>query len=175
MLVALASYVLDDNSAPTSQSAVKKELPLLAKCFALQGSMPTGGNPFFDSFLSGGIASEPMAFIYENEYVGQELADQQSAGKRITPDMVMMYPDPDIVVRNSLITLDGPGTQVTQLFVNDPRLQSLAEQKYGYMKANPATYQQDMAAHHITVAGPLPDMASAPTQAILQAFLGNIP
>jgi hypothetical protein len=174
-LIELASYALDHSSAPTSQSAVKRELPLISKCFALQGYMPTGGNTLFSTYLHAGIGAMPLAFVYENHYVGQELADQMGNRKLIKPDMVAMYTDPDILVQNIMIPISRSGEQVSQLFVSDPRLQSLIEQKYGYMNANPGTYQQDMAAHHIAVAGPLADMASAPSGAILQDFLRNIP
>src|SRR6202000_1044077 len=95
-----------------------------------------------------GIGSKPMVMIYESQFLGEEMDKTQPGA--ITKDMVLMYPDPDVFSKHTVVPLTPTGTKVGQLLVNDPTLSKLAA-LYGFRPASPAVFTSVLKAHNLAV------------------------
>jgi hypothetical protein len=177
LFVADASYALNGDKVVTKQASVQKEISELNPCFTLQAANLDmgGGNPeFTDTYLKDGMNAFPLVLTYEDKYVSDELADRHAQAKLIKPNMVLMYLTPDIEVGDTLIGVTTAGQEVSQLF-GDPRIQSIAENQYGFITTTQDAFEKAMAAQHITVAGPLTDLATPPDYSTLQSIIDHLP
>jgi hypothetical protein len=171
MYLAMSSYVANGNnvvSSPSQQSAVIQQMGNL---FLEQGFSASSSAEPFDDYLSEGIGSKPMVMIYESQYLGQEMS--KTGSDAITKDMVLMYPDPDVFSKHTVVPLTPNGTKVGQLLVNDPALSKLAA-LYGFRPANPAVFNSVLKAHNLAVP-PLPvDVVDPPSYETLESMIVEI-
>jgi hypothetical protein len=120
----------------------------MASLFLAQGFSASSSEKPFDDYLSQGIGSKPMVMIYEAQFLGEQMnADTKSA---ITPDMVLMYPSPNVLSKHTVVPLTKNGDAVGQLLSNDPTLAKLAAQ-YGFRPADPSVFTSVLKAHSIKV------------------------
>jgi hypothetical protein len=76
-----------------------------------------------------------MVMIYEAQF----LARQAAHDRAITPDMVLVYPNPTVLSKHTLVPLRAAGDRVGRLLQSDPTLQRLAV-KYGFRTNDPAAF-----------------------------------
>jgi hypothetical protein len=168
MYLAMASYVANGNNVVASQEDESKVLEQMGNLFLEQGFSASSSAEPFNDYLSQGIGSKPMVMIYEAQFLGEEM-DKSTAGA-ITKDMVLMYPDPDVFSKHTVVPLTETGTRVGELLVNDPTLSQLAAQ-YGFRPANPAVFTSELKAHGLAVP-PLPvNVVDPPDYDTLEAMI----
>ena len=171
MYLAMASYVANGNnvvSSPTDQANV---IQSMGNLFLEQGFSASSSEEPFDDYLSQGIGSKPMVMIYEAQYLGQEMSKTGSSA--ITKDMVLMYPDPDVFSKHTVVPLTAAGTKVGQLLVNDPTLSKLAA-LYGFRPADPSVFNTVLKAHNLAVP-PLPvNVVDPPSYESLESMIEAI-
>jgi hypothetical protein len=143
----------------------------MGNLFLEQGFSASSSAEPFDDYLSEGIGSKPMVMIYEAQYLGQEMS--KTGSDAITKDMVLMYPDPDVFSKHTVVPLTPNGTKVGELLVNDPALSKLAA-LYGFRPANPAVFSSVLKAHNLAVP-PLPvDVVDPPSYETLESMIVQI-
>jgi hypothetical protein len=87
--------------------------------------------------------------------------------------MVLMYPDPEIVSKHTLVPLTPNGDAVGRLLTTDPTLQQLAV-KYGFRTADPGAFDRFVAAANVKTAPQLLDVIEPPTYDNLEALINEI-
>src|SRR5262249_58949802 len=100
-----------------------------------------------------GIGKTPMVMIYESQFVARAAAKDGA----IKPGMVLVYPDPEIVSKHTLVPLTPNGDAVGRLLTTDPTLQQLAV-KYGFRTADPGAFDRFVAAANVKTAPQLLDV-----------------
>jgi hypothetical protein len=171
MYLAMASYVANGNnivSTPQGQSAI---ITAMGNLFLEQGFSASSSAEPFDDYLSQGIGSKPMVMIYEAQYLGQEMSKTGSSA--ITKDMVLMYPDPDVFSKHTVVPLTPNGTKIGELLVNDPTLSKLAA-LYGFRPANPAVFNSVLKAHHLAVPSLPVNVVDPPSYETLESMIEAI-
>ncbi|MEP6479807.1 MAG: hypothetical protein ABJB03_10480 [Rhodoglobus sp.] len=168
MYLSMASYVLNGQnvvSDPASQDAIISELGDL---FLHQGFSAASSEEPFDDYLSQGIGSKPLVMIYEAQFLGQEMSETGKSA--ITKDMVLMYPDPTVLSKHTVVALTGPGNQVGQLLESDPDLQRLAA-IYGFRPADSSVFSKALTDHGLAVP-PVPvDVVDPPSYEVLESMI----
>jgi hypothetical protein len=86
--------------------------------------------------------------------------------------MVLMYPDPDVLSKHTVVPLTSNGDKVGQLLLNNTQLQKLAT-KYGFRTNNQATFNQFLQAHSLTTPS-LVNLIEPPTYENLEAMITAI-
>jgi hypothetical protein len=86
--------------------------------------------------------------------------------------MVLMYPDPDVLSKHTVVPLTSNGDQIGQLLLNNAQLQKLAT-KYGFRTNNQATFNQFLTAHGLT-SPTLVDLIEPPTYQNREAMIAAI-
>lgn len=121
MYLALAAYVLNGDSVMTSQEQAAPYLDLLTQLFVAQGYAGASSAAPFEDYLSQGIGAVPMVFVYEGQFLEEQVRD----GSRIQDGMVLAYPSPTIFSVHTGVTFSQQGQEVMQLLETDPELASL--------------------------------------------------
>jgi hypothetical protein len=150
-------------------AAVDSVIGPVSQLFLKQGFTEQSSEAPFDDYLSIGIGKSPMVLIYEAQFVARAAAHDGS----IRPDMVLMYPDPDIVSKHTLVPLTPTGDKVGRLLQTDPQLQRLAID-YGFRTATPAAFSTFVKQRGVQVAPQLINIIEPPTYETLEAMINKI-
>lgn len=165
MYLSLASYVANSNNIVQDATQASAVLPKVEPIFLRQGLTASSSEEPFQDYLSIGIGKTPMVMIYEAQFLAAAAAGDGS----ITKDMVLMYPDPDVLSKHTVVPLTGNGDKIGQLLLNNAQLQKLAT-KYGFRTNNPAAFNQFLTAHGLTSPS-LVDLIEPPTFQNLEAMI----
>src|SRR5262249_6347178 len=99
MYLAIVSYVANDDAVVTTAEQVQRVLPVLCRVIFDQGAKPETSQVLFDSYLVdslGGIGRIPMALIYEAQFTARVPGQKPL----LTPDRVLLYPNPTVYSRH---------------------------------------------------------------------------
>jgi len=168
MYLSIASYVANGDNIVQDAGQASAVLPAAEPVFLRQGLTAASSEEPFQDYLSIGIGKTPMVMIYEAQFLAAAAANNGS----ITPDMVLMYPDPDVLSKHTVVPLTPNGDRVGQLLLNNPDLQKLAT-KYGFRTNNQATFNQFLTAHKLTTPS-LVNLIEPPTYENLEAMISAI-
>jgi len=169
MYASIASYAANGDRVLGNPSQVDDVLDELTPIFEQQGFTEQSSEAPFEDYLSIGIGKTPMVMVYESQFVARAASGDGS----ITPDMVLMYPDPDILSKHTLVPLSPHGDKVGRLLQDNPRLQHLAV-VYGFRTADPTDFQQFVADHKVQTAPQLLNIVEPPTYDTLEALINAL-
>lgn len=127
MFASIASQVANDGAVVTTADQLRRVLPDLCRLVFDQGTKPDTSQVLFNEYLTDGMGRIPMALIYESQYVA-EAPGQKPA---LRGDQVVLFPQPTVYSRHTLIPFDAAGRKVGQLLRDDAQLRRLAEE-YGF-------------------------------------------
>lgn len=167
MYIAVASFVANGNAIVRGATAEQFVLPQLSKLFLGQGYTENTSEGPFKQYLADGMGPNPMAWIYEAQYV-----DATVQGK-IKPEMVLMYPSPTVLSQHTLIPLTPAGDRIGQLLSTDVELQRLAAE-HGFRTNDPAQFASVAAAHNVPVPTNLIDVVDAPSYDTLEHLVRGV-
>jgi len=107
--------------------------------------------------------------VYEAQYLSAETAKNGS----ITSSMALMYPNPTVYSKHTLVPLTSNGDAVGQLLVNDAKLQTLAV-KYGFRTNDPSAFTKYLTDKGVTPPPQLVNVIEPPAYANLEAMITGI-
>ncbi|GAC1613674.1 MAG: hypothetical protein NVS9B1_22470 [Candidatus Dormibacteraceae bacterium] len=168
MYLSIASYVANANNIVQDPGQATAALPAVEPIFLRQGLTASSSEEPFQDYLSIGIGKTPMVMVYEAQFLAAAAANNGSISK----EMVLMYPDPDVLSKHTVVPLTANGDRVGQLLLNNVQLQKLAT-KYGFRTNNPATFNQFLTAHGLTTPS-LVNLIEPPTYENLEAMITAI-
>jgi hypothetical protein len=166
MYLAIASYVLNADSIVETTAGAAKVVDLAAPLFSRQGLTGTSTEEPFEDYLTLGMGKTPMAMVYEAQFLARAIAQDGS----IRPDMVLMYPVPDVVTKHTLVPLTDAGDRVGQLLTTDPELKRLAA-KYGFRTSEVGSVDRLLAERGIQPPPSLTDIVEPPTYEVLERLI----
>jgi hypothetical protein len=169
MYAAIASYVANGNNVVAGPDDVPKVTAAVNPLFTRQGFAESSSEEPFNDYLSIGIGKTPMVMIYEAQFVDRAAAHDGS----IRPDMVLMYPDPDVVSKHTLVPLNSTGDTVGRLLGDDPELQRLAI-VHGFRTANRAAFNDFVTRNKVNVAPDVLNVIEPPTYETLEALINEL-
>jgi len=169
MYASVVSYVANGNAIVRDVSGVPKVLDRVSGLFLDQGYLENSSEGPFESYLANGLNYAPMVWIYEAQYLGRQFRQDSS----IRPDMVLVYPTPNVLSKHTLVPLTEGGDRVGRLLTQDPELLRLAA-RHGFRTADATAL--DRLAAEANVSGPpaLVDVVDPPSYQVLEAMLDAI-
>ena len=141
----------------------------LAPFFLRQGFVASSTEEPFEDYLVQGMGKSPMVMIYESQYVQRAAAADGS----ITPDMVLMYPDPTIFSKHTFVGLTPDGIRLGDFLTNDPEMRSLATE-YGFRTTDTGAFAKFVADHKLAVPTSLIDIIDPPTYETLESMITRL-
>ncbi len=169
MYLSIASYVANGNNVVQNEAQGDTVLPAVTPLFLRQGFVETSSEEPFDDYLTIGIGKDPMVMIYEAQFLAHAFAKDGE----ISPDMVLMYPSPDVLSKHTFIPLSPSGARVGQLLQNDPALLRLAVQ-YGFRTGNAAYFSSQVSSAGLHIPQTLVNVIEPPTYAALEHMIAGI-
>jgi hypothetical protein len=174
MFTAIA-YAAQNNGDPfTLLRPGDQRLAVIRQCFAELGNLDTHTPDLLRHFLTEGIDAYPMAMVYESDYIFTLLSGQPG----LNTDLTVMYPNPDVISDNTLVSWTPRGNAFTSL-LTAPAMQAF-EERHGYRTSGDSTgFVSYMAAKNVHV----PDLnkynadlqfASLPSSASLQTLIDAV-
>lgn len=169
MYLSIASYVANGDTIVSSPDAQTAVIDAMADLFLEQGFSASSSDAPFEDYLSQGIGSKPMVMVYEAQFLGR----QMSGDGAITKDMVLMYPDPTVFSKHTVVPLTDNGNTVGQLLASDPRLAKLAA-LYGFRPADAKVFDDQLTAHKIPVPATPVNVVEPPSYETLESMIEQI-
>lgn len=168
MYLALASYVANDNNVVQSDEDIQKIITLVAALFLKQGFSEYSSEVPFQDYMSMGMGKAPMVMVYESQYINQSAQPNGISG-----DMVLIYPEPSIYSKHTLIALTPNGQKLGELLQNDPDLQRLAVEN-GFRNTNTDLFKQVKKNRNLNLPDTLVDVIDPPSYEILERMIQQI-
>ena len=169
MYLSLASYVANDDNIVENGADVAPLMDRLAPLFLRQGFVASSSEEPFDDYLVQGMGKSPMVMIYESQFLQRAAAADGS----ITPDMVLMYPDPTIFSKHTFVGLTEKGIKLGDFLTNDPEMRSLATD-YGFRTTDTQAFAKFVADHKLSVPASLVNIIDPPTYETLEAMITRL-
>lgn len=169
MYLALASYVANGDNIVENDAQVTPIMDRLAPLFLRQGFVASSSEEPFDDYLVQGIGKSPMVMIYESQFIQRAAAADGS----ITPQMVLMYPDPTIFSKHTFVGLTPNGIRLGDFLTTDPEMRSLATQ-YGFRTTDTAAFTKFVADHQLSVPASIINVIDPPTYEALESMITRL-
>lgn len=167
--LSIASYVANGNNVVENAQQGDAVIPTVAPLFLKQGFTATSSEEPFEDYLAIGIGKTPIVFVYEAQFLAHVFADDGA----ITPDMRLLYPDPDVLSKHIVVPLNEGGDKVGRLLLNDPVLQGLAAQ-YGFRTNDPKVFNDLVTKHKANIPDTIIDLIEPPSYEALEHMIEGI-
>jgi hypothetical protein len=169
MYLALVSYVANGDAIVVTDRDVAAVLPAVSPLFLRQGFTEYSSEVPFEDYLVQGMGKSPMVMISESQFI-QRVA---SADGSITPEMVLIYPDPTIFSKHTFVGLTANGIKLGDFVTNDPEMRTLATE-YGFRTTDTAAFTKFVADHALAVPAALINVIDPPTYETLEAMITRL-
>jgi len=169
MYLSLTSYVANGDNIVENDAEVAPLMDRLAPLFLRQGFVASSSEEPFEDYLVQGMGKSPMVMIYEHQFIQRAAAADGS----ITPEMVLMYPDPTIYSKHTYVGLTPDGIRLGDFLANDPEMRALATQ-YGFRTTDTAAFAAFVAEHQLSVPSSLINIIDPPTYETLEAMIKRL-
>ena len=169
MYLALASYVGNGDRVVENAAQGDEVVDQVAPLFLRQGFSEYSTEGPFEDYLTIGAGKTPMVMIYEAQFLARAAARDGSIG----PDRVLMYPEPTVLTKHTLVPLTPAGDRVGRLLAGDPELQRLAV-THGFRTADAATVRQYLADRKVAPPPDLVTIVEPPTYEALEHLIARI-
>ncbi len=171
MYLSMASYVANDNTIVSTPAAEDAIIDELAALFLAQGFSASSSEAPFEDYLSQGIGSKPMVMVYEAQFLGRQMSDTGSAV--ITDQMLLMYPEPTVFSKHTVVPLSDNGKRVGELLVNDARLARLAA-IYGFRPADASVFVDALTERGLAIPATPVNVVEPPSYETLESMITAI-
>jgi hypothetical protein len=169
MYLAIASYIANGRNIVDTDQQTNAIVDAVAPLFLRQGYVENSSEGPFEDYLVQGMGKAPMVMVYEAQYLARAAANDGS----IRPDMVLMYPEPTILSKHTLVSLTPAGAAVGRFMADDPELRTLATE-YGFRTPDTASFKAFLQAHNLKAPDTLLDVIDPPTYERLEAMITRL-
>ena len=169
MYLGIVSYAANKDTVVGDAAATAAVLPTVAPLFRDQGYLPPTTEVLFEDYLSAGMGRVPMALVYEEQYV----AEQLSANPTLAPDARLLYPSPTVYSTHTLVPLKPAGDRVGELLTTNPDLINL-EAQLGFRPKDPRPFADAVRAKGLPATPALVDVIEPPSFDTLEGLLKGL-
>jgi hypothetical protein len=169
MYLAIASYVANGNNIVQNGSQGAAVLPQVEPLFLRQGYTQTSSEGPFQDYLTIGMGATPLVMIYEAQFVARAAANDGS----ITKEMVLMYPNPTVFSKHTIVPLTAAGDRAGRLLMTDPDLQRLAI-KYGFRTNDTTAFHNFTTSHKVVLPPTLFNVIEPPSFDALESMISAV-
>jgi hypothetical protein len=170
MYASIASYVANRDTVLASPASVDEVVNRVSPLFLEQEQTEQSTNALFHEFLSKGADTTTMVMISEAPFVARAAASDGDIGR----NTVLMYPEPDVMSKDTLVPLSAVGGTVGRLLTDDPGLQQLAVEHGFRIRSQPTAFRSFVQRNKIAVPRNVRDVIEPPADDILDALMTRI-
>ncbi|MGN6152644.1 MAG: hypothetical protein ACTHOH_11665 [Lysobacteraceae bacterium] len=168
MYLALASYLANDDNVVDSDAAADAAVGRLIGLFSKQGYQEASSTGPFEDYVTMKLGKSPLVMIYEQQFL--QYALQHDA---IDPDMVLLYPQPTVLTKHTIVALSDAGARFADVFDRDPKIRAIAA-RYGLRGSDNTALFAQAKARKIEMPPTLVDVVDPPTYDLLERMIARI-
>lgn len=168
MYLALASYVANDANIVQTEAEIRKVLPLVSALFLRQGLQESSSAGPFEDYVTMGIGKAPLVMIYEAQFL-----EHLAQAKTRNPDMVLLYPQPTVYTKHTLVPFNENGVRLGEALSNDAELQKLAAE-FGLRTGNPEHFAAFLKSRDLAAPSAVIDVVEPPSFEVLERMIQEI-
>jgi len=169
MYLSLASYVANGDNIVQSDPDVNTVMPVVSPLFLKQGFVENSTEVPFDDYLVQGMGKSPMVMIYESQYITRAASKDGS----ITANMQLMYPEPTIFSKHSLVALDDNAKLLGEFLSSDPGIRQL-ETEFGFRTSDTASFKKFVSDNALPVPDSIVSVIDPPTYETLEKMITRL-
>jgi hypothetical protein len=168
LYLALAAYLANDNSVVVNDSEANKVAARMVTLFSRQGFQESSSAGPFEDYTIMGIGKAPLVMVYEQQFLEYVLSREHP-----NPDMVLLYPQPTILSKHTLVALTDNGARFAEEMVSDPKVSAIA-QRFGFRTEDSTELFAAAEAKKLAVPHTIVNVIDPPTYDILEKLINDV-
>jgi hypothetical protein len=168
MYLALVSYIANGDNVVANDADADQVVDRLLGLFSKQGYQESSSTGPFEDYVTMKLGKSPLVMVYEQQFL--QYAFQQRA---IDPDMVLLYPQPTVLTKHTIVALTAKGARFADTFERNPEVQKIAS-RYGLRGSDNTALFAEAKARKIEVPQTLVDVVDPPTYDLLERMIVRI-
>ncbi len=168
LYLSLAAYLANGNNVVVTEADAAKVASQMVTLFSRQGFQESSSAGPFEDYTAMGIGKAPMVMIYEQQFLEYVLSHPHP-----NPEMVLLYPEPTILSKHTIVALTDNGARFAHEMVSDPKIASIA-QRYGFRMEDSSELFAAVAAKQLSIPRTLVDVIDPPSYDILEKLINDV-
>ena len=168
MYLALVSYVANGDNVVDSDAAADQVVDRLLGLFSKQGYQESSSSGPFEDYVTMKLGKSPLVMVYEQQFL--QYAFRQTS---IDPDMVLLYPQPTVLTKHTIVALTDKGARFAEVFERNPGVRKIAS-RYGFRSSDNTALFAEARARKIEMPQTLVDVVDPPTYDLLERMIVRI-
>ena len=168
MYLALVSYVANGDNVVDSDAAADQVVDRLLGLFSKQGYQESSSSGPFEDYVTMKLGKSPLVMVYEQQFL--QYAFRQAS---IDPDMVLLYPQPTVLTKHTIVALTDKGARFADVFERNPEVRKIAS-RYGFRGSDNTALFAEAKARKIEMPQTLVDVVDPPTYDLLERMIVRI-
>jgi hypothetical protein len=168
MYLALAAYLANGDNVVDNEADADKVADGMVKLFSKQGYQESSSAGPFEDYTAMGIGKAPLVMVYEQQFLEYILAHPNP-----NPDMVLLYPEPTILTKHTIVALSDNGARFAQVMTSNPKVISIA-QRYGFRAQDNTELFAEVDARKLAIPHTIVDVIDPPSYDILEKLINRI-
>ncbi len=168
MYLALVSYVANGDNVVDSDAAADQVVDRLLGLFSKQGYQESSSSGPFEDYVTMKLGKSPLVMVYEQQFL--QYAFRQTS---IDPDMVLLYPQPTVLTKHTIVALTDKGARFADVFERNPEVRKIAS-RYGFRSSDNTALFAEARARKIEMPQTLVDVVDPPTYDLLERMIVRI-
>ena len=167
MYLALMSFIVNQNTVVQNTAMASAITDTMQKLFLQQGFTEYSSAEPFNDYLIMGAGKTPLLFTYESQFI------HAAKEGKIRADMVLMYPEPTVFAKHTLVPLNERGSELVTALSNNPELQKLAIE-HGYRNQDIQAFNQQAQQLKLKLPENLYNVIDTPSYELLESMIQSI-
>jgi hypothetical protein len=168
MYLALVSYIANSDNVVANDAAADQVVDRLLGLFSKQGYQESSSTGPFEDYVTMKLGKSPLVMVYEQQFL--QYAFQRPG---IDPDMVLLYPQPTVLTKHTIVALTDKGARFAEVFERNPEVQKIAS-RYGFRGSDNTALFAEAKARKIDMPQTLVDVIDPPTYDLLERMIVRI-
>jgi hypothetical protein len=168
MYLALAAYLANGDNVVDNEADADKVADGMVKLFSKQGYQESSSAGPFEDYTAMGIGKAPLVMVYEQQFLEYVLEHPNP-----NPDMVLLYPEPTILTKHTIVALSDNGVRFAQVMTSNPKVTSIAQQ-YGFRAQDNTELFAAVDTRKLAIPHTIVDVIDPPSYDILEKLINRI-
>ena len=168
MYLALAAYLANGDNVVDNEADADKVADSMVKLFSKQGYQESSSAGPFEDYTAMGIGKAPLVMVYEQQFLEYILSHPNP-----NPDMVLLYPEPTILTKHTIVALSDNGVRFAQVMTSNPKVISIA-QRYGFRAQDNTELFAAVDARKLAIPHTIVDVIDPPSYDILEKLINRV-
>lgn len=168
MYLALVSYIANSDNVVANDAAADQVVDRLLGLFSKQGYQESSSTGPFEDYVTMKLGKSPLVMVYEQQFL--QYAFQHPS---IDPDMLLLYPQPTVLTKHTIVALTDKGVRFADVFERNPEVQKIAS-RYGFRGVDNTALFAEAKTRKIEMPQTLVDVIDPPTYDLLERMIVRI-